>query len=947
MSNQPVTFLGASNPITGMNSSIGGEFIGANMAQLLENLRVENGYARARNGYGNALISAIDANASYRRHYTATIGTTPYLFVAVRIGSATRVYYTASFSSWTEATDSTTRLATDGDVGFALIPLNRNDAATDTSETQAVIFGNGTDSNRLFYFSSPSNVCTILADPGFPSIAYQEPTPAFEHYFAASSLKVEAMSDATNWNVSNTSGIVTNASTTGAQFNLDSSVSAGQTLTLLFDQAHRNDVTAPNSTYTAVGSLTLQKEVGMLWTTNRTGSKLFGFGLNNTGVNVADYLSKIEALCLADGATAKTITGAANNGSGLVRITAVGHGYSTGDIIKQDGILGTTEANGTWEITVITANTYDLNLSTFTNAYTSGGSARKLSYYTLWDASQDADPVAVAVRKGDTGSNNGIVYYYPTNTLEGLTYCSGYRYTCQVPPVDRTNYLIGSFTTGQVDTQALYAVSFGLNASFAEGYAVPCEKRTRSFHSGPNGFNGNNYAYAPPSGVSTQFWVYSDGTSSASVRDILYYYRSDPETSQGGVVSLGPFYYIGNNGAQSLSASLISGTLNIKDDNTPTASRVTAKVAYDETHLQVPPGGIFLYVNDRLYVAGVAASGNQSQLWVSADRDALDFSRTVRPDDFGNLQSRSPVYRSFSSERVTALAALNTAILGVDSVMLWTDRRVYRLGGFSAADISQASIVGDKGAIYPNTIALYDNAAYYLDAEGQVRAINGASMSSPLSYRVVDNLLQNGTITASCAFAGFQRYEVFYRESSSGSGNDTGLMFDADTGGWVSDSYGIDIRGAVVVGASPRRRVFVITETGALYEWDKPGVTTDGGSNITITLTTRVLGTPWQRLRVGRVGIICDDLNSGTMTVTRNFRAENLPDGTNTPATSSISLDSTFSTAWKLDTISGGTGTPGASGYGPSITCSATVPGGFKIYEANVAISGGQPGASV
>jgi hypothetical protein len=946
MSNQPLTFLGASNPLVGMNSSIGAEFIGANMAQLLDNLRVQNGYAVARNGYGNALIAAIDANASYRRHYTATIGTTPYLFVAVRLSGTTRVYYTSSFSSWTEATDATTRLATDGDVGFALIPLNRNDAATDTSETQAVIFGNGTDNNRLFYFGSP-NVCTILADPSFPSIAYQEPVPAFEHYFASSSLKVEAMSDATNWNIANTSGIVTNASTTGAQFNLDSSVASGQTLVLLFNQAYRNDVEPPNNVRTAVGSLTLQKEVGMLWTTNRTGSQLFSFGLNNTGVNVADYLSKIEALCLADGATAKPITGAANNGSGLVRITAVGHGYSTGDFVSQAGILGTTEANGTWEITVITANTYDLNLSTFTNAYISGGNAYKLSYYSLWDASNDADPIAVAVKKGDTGSNNGIVYYYPTGTLEGLTFCSGYRFTCQAPPVDCSNFLIGSFTTGQVDTQALYAVSFGLNASFAEGYAAPCEKRTRSFRGGPNGFNGKLYTYAPPSGVSTQFWVYSNGTSSANVRDILYYYRSDPETSQDGITSLGSFYYIGNNGTQSLSASLISGTLNIKDDNTPTASRVTARVAYDETHLQVPSGGMFLYVNDRLYVSGVAASGNQSQLWVSADRDPLDFSRTVRADDFGNLQSRSPVFRSFSSERVTALAALNTAILGVDSILLWTDRRVYRLGGFNAADLSQASIVGDKGTIYPNTIALYDNAAYYLDAEGQVRAVNGASLSSPLSYRVVDNQLQNGTITAACAYAGFQRYQVFYRNSSSGSGNDRALLWDADTGGWCRDSYGIDIRGSVVVGASPRRRIFVITEAGALYEWDKPGVTTDAGSNITITLTSRILGTPWQRLRLGKVGFVTDDLNSGTMTITRNFRGENNPDGTNTPATSSLSLDSSFSTAWRVDTISGGTGVPGASGYGPSVSCSAIVPGGFKIYEGNVEVSPGPKGAGV
>jgi len=69
------------------------------------------------------------------------------------------------------------------------------------------------------------------------------------------------------------------------------------------------------------------------------------------------------------------ITGAANNGSGLIRITVANHGYSTGNVVDISGVLGTTEANRTgWTITVITASTFDLQGSTFSNAYISGGS---------------------------------------------------------------------------------------------------------------------------------------------------------------------------------------------------------------------------------------------------------------------------------------------------------------------------------------------------------------------------------------------------------------------------------------------------------------------------------------------------------------------------------------------------------------------------------------------
>ena len=68
------------------------------------------------------------------------------------------------------------------------------------------------------------------------------------------------------------------------------------------------------------------------------------------------------------------ISNAANNGSGLIRLT-VGStsGWSTGDSKTIRDVTGTTEANGTWTITVINGTTIDLQGSTFANAYVSGG----------------------------------------------------------------------------------------------------------------------------------------------------------------------------------------------------------------------------------------------------------------------------------------------------------------------------------------------------------------------------------------------------------------------------------------------------------------------------------------------------------------------------------------------------------------------------------------------
>jgi hypothetical protein len=75
----------------------------------------------------------------------------------------------------------------------------------------------------------------------------------------------------------------------------------------------------------------------------------------------------------------KAITGAANNGSGLIRITATAHGFTANQRVTIAGVGGTVEANGSWALSGIAANTFDLVGSTFTNAYTSGGTATRAS----------------------------------------------------------------------------------------------------------------------------------------------------------------------------------------------------------------------------------------------------------------------------------------------------------------------------------------------------------------------------------------------------------------------------------------------------------------------------------------------------------------------------------------------------------------------------------------
>lgn len=73
----------------------------------------------------------------------------------------------------------------------------------------------------------------------------------------------------------------------------------------------------------------------------------------------------------------KAITGAATHG-GLIQITATNHTFREEDRVTITGVGGTVEANAAnWRVALIDANHFDLKGSTFTNAYTSGGTAAR------------------------------------------------------------------------------------------------------------------------------------------------------------------------------------------------------------------------------------------------------------------------------------------------------------------------------------------------------------------------------------------------------------------------------------------------------------------------------------------------------------------------------------------------------------------------------------------
>jgi hypothetical protein len=95
------------------------------------------------------------------------------------------------------------------------------------------------------------------------------------------------------------------------------------------------------------------------------GGKVWAARYNNGNAVLTDVGFGTEAQAAITGAT---------NATPIV-ITAEGHGYRNNDPIVITGVGGNTAANGVWLITVLTADTFSLNGSVGSGAYTSGGLA--------------------------------------------------------------------------------------------------------------------------------------------------------------------------------------------------------------------------------------------------------------------------------------------------------------------------------------------------------------------------------------------------------------------------------------------------------------------------------------------------------------------------------------------------------------------------------------------
>lgn len=113
-----------------------------------------------------------------------------------------------------------------------------------------------------------------------------------------------------------------------------------------------------------------------------------------------------------------TITDATN--ATPIVITSNGHGLSTSDFVRITGVEGNTAANGDWQITRLTDNTFSLDTSVGNGAYTAGGRWEKVIAAAILVV-ENGGPIGVAttVAAGVTATDTTVTVADSTGFLTG------------------------------------------------------------------------------------------------------------------------------------------------------------------------------------------------------------------------------------------------------------------------------------------------------------------------------------------------------------------------------------------------------------------------------------------------------------------------------------------------------------------------------------------------
>lgn len=389
--------------------------------------------------------------------------------------------------------------------------------------------------------------------------------------------------------------------------------------------------------------------------------------------------------------------------------------------------------------------------------------------------------------------------------------------------------------------------------------------------------------------------------------------------------------------ARSSGATGGHNTITVGETGDPPSVVVTL-VMPDGDHKPIPSGKYMLAANDRLFVGNI--NGARSEVWFSEDRDYTKFRKSLRTDELGNFDPRSPGLFRIGTEVVQGFAAVPGDTPGINSVYIFGDASLSVVDGLDAFGLSRRRIKSLTGTLSPRSIHTYRSDVFWIDSDMQVRMLSQGRIYELSRYDVDDKLQAIPASRRDDIVLTFwkDRLRIAYT-TAAGSANTRCLLYNAIEQVWEAD----DLFPGACTGegffvwidrTNNRPRLLSIGSDAKVYEIEASGLTTDLGSNIATKLTTGdVTKDVWQTLYIQRLGFVVDDAASGTVAVVVTYKPTGL---TQTFPTTSLDVGTTQSYLWL--TQDGGSMTFSSAtaehfGIAAQIAITTTLPGGTVLHS--------------
>lgn len=408
---------------------------------------------------------------------------------------------------------------------------------------------------------------------------------------------------------------------------------------------------------------------------------------------------------------------------------------------------------------------------------------------------------------------------------------------------------------------------------------------------------------------------------------------TEPDSDPGPGVTLVPTWVFTN----STSASEIRRAYGLSRD-------ALSQTTYpDEFHVHIPKARAGLATSDRLFV-GAKVQGKPG-LMISAQDQCFRF-REINNYVDGALVEDSPIALNLQGDIINGFAQVSGAAIGtlpsdnigISTVYAFGERYVYMTGGKLSSQLIQLSNLGLPGTVSPGSIAVNRNRVFYLDREMQVQMIRGGQ-GTTLSRQKVDTVLRNITNAKKRYVWGEYYNERYYLLYDPGAGTTTAptdnnaLIWSEEIGDWESfdktpraceawvswhdvttDTVKL-VAFMQIVGAS-------VTLRANTYDLDDLD---DLGSDITVSGEAFDMhNDQWDVFTIDRISVVADKAAGKSITWTLPYKKSG-------SRTSTTSLSGSDSYVRKFDTNQ--VNTDPARGGASQLTFSASVPGGWRLYN--------------